>query len=156
MPVEIYFRKGCRVKVSALRQALETLLSYGGKTKATVEVSLVGETKIRKLNHRWRGIDKVTDVLSFPMEPQVPKGPAPWTLGEIVVALPVARSQAKRARRSPTSQVMRLAVHGLIHLEGLDHEKSPSERKRFEAMENKYLSHLNKKGLMRWDGSLQF
>jgi len=77
-------------------------------------------------------------------------------LGEIFIATQVARRQAQRAERSLTAQVSRLAVHGFIHLQGFDHEKGKRSKTQFEGLEKKYLSYLKRKGLLAWDGSLQF
>jgi probable rRNA maturation factor len=156
MPVEIFFRKNCGVRISTLRRGIEAVLSYSRKSKAQIEISLVGESKIRRLNRQWRNKDKVTDVLSFPIQLKAPPGKVPWILGEILIAMPVARRQAKQAGRSVTAQVLRLSLHGLVHLEGLDHDKSRAEKIIFEKKEIKYLKYLNQKGLIQWDGSLQF
>lgn len=156
MPVEIFYRKDCGVRISTLRRGIESLLSYNRKSKARVEISLVGESKIRRLNWQWRNEDKITDVLSFPIQLNAPPGKVPWTLGDILIALPVARRQARQAGRSLTTQVLRLSIHGLVHLEGLDHDRSQAEKIKFEKREIKYLKYLNNKGLIQWDGSLQF
>jgi len=155
MSVSLFSRKGTKVRVAVLQRCLEALLCLVGETRAELELSFVGRTRIRALNREYRKKDRVTDVLSFPIEARPPKGERPWHLGEIVIATPVAKDQARRARRPLTQQVLRLAVHGFVHLHGMDHEKGSAERKRFEAFERKYLQYLDKKGLMPWDGSLR-
>ena len=155
MSVNVYSRKGTRVQVAPLRRSVEALLGHAGMARAKLDLSLVGATRIRALNREFRKKDSVTDVLSFPIDAAAPKGGRPWCLGEIVIATPVARRQALRARRSLTQQVLRLAVHGLVHLSGLDHELSSAELRRFEKLETHYLRYLSKKGLMPWDGSLR-
>ncbi|MCP5468653.1 MAG: rRNA maturation RNase YbeY [Deltaproteobacteria bacterium] len=154
MPVEIYCRKDNPTDREWLMEALSALLSYSKKKRALLEVQLVGRNKMRFLNHCYRGKDRVTDVLSFPMDVTAPFKNAPWHLGEIVIATSVAQQQAKQARRSLDFQVLRLSVHGFVHLEGMDHEKSSQERELFEKREKKYLSFLDKKGWISWDGSL--
>ena len=111
---------------------------------------------MQKLNREYRAKDKTTDVLSFPVDVRPPFGQGPWHLGSIFVATSVARQQAKRARRDLNAQVLRLAVHGLVHLQGLDHEEGPEAAKKFEKKERKYLKYLSKQGHYPWDGSLQF
>ena len=155
MSVNVFFRKGTRVQVAPLRRSVEALLRRAGMAKAELDLTLVGAARIRELNRKFRKKDSVTDVLSFPIDAVAPKGARPWCLGEIVVATPVARRQALRARRSLTQQVLRLAVHGLVHLRGLDHELGPRQARHFEKMETHYLRYLAKKGLMPWDGSLR-
>lgn len=154
MSVSLYSRKGTKVQLAILRRCLEALLRHVGESRAALEVTLVGRARIRALNREYRKKDKVTDVLSFPIDASPPKGGRPWHLGEIVIATPVAKDQARRAGRRLTQQVLRLAIHGFVHLHGLDHEIGAAEAKRFEAYEKKYLHFLAKKGLMPWDGSL--
>lgn len=156
MKVRIYHRKGLPVQVHRVRSSLTALLARVGKGSAQLELSLVGEKRIRDLNRRYRGKDQVTDVLSFPLDIKPLKGGAPWILGEIVICNAVAQRQARRAGRSLTAQVSRLAVHGLVHLLGLDHEVSKAERLKFERCERSCLKFLDQEGFLKWDGSLQF
>jgi probable rRNA maturation factor len=155
MPVQIFCRKNSLVHIRPVRRYLEELLRYSGSGSAFLELSLVGPKKILQLNRDYRGRAKVTDVLSFPLDPKPVAKRAPWHLGEIVIATEVAKRQAKRARRTLEQQVLRLAVHGYVHLSGLDHEKGTGERRRFEGLEKKYLRYLNRKGWIPWDGSLR-
>ncbi|MFO1462486.1 MAG: rRNA maturation RNase YbeY [bacterium] len=155
MALRLYYRKPAPLRIAALRRCLEALQRRFQLTSADIELSLVGEGRIRTLNRKYRRKDRVTDVLSFPLEPARPPRGRPWHLGEIVVALPVARRQARRAGRSLAQQVLRLAVHGLLHLQGHDHETGETQRRRFEALEARYLNYLAKKGMMPWDGSLR-
>jgi rRNA maturation RNase YbeY len=155
MPVEIFSRKNRRLNTAALRRCLEELLRDSKRSRASLELSFVGPARIRELNRRHRKVDKVTDVLSFPLDREEPRRGRPWHLGEIVVCTQVAASQAKRASRSLVQQALRLAVHGFVHLHGLDHEEGEKERIAFEALERKYLRRLDKKGSMKWDGSLR-
>lgn len=155
MSVRLFARAGTPVRPAALRRCLEALMRKEGLGGAELEISLVGERRIRSLNREHRRKDAVTDVLSFPIEAKAPKGGRPWCLGEIVIATPVAARQARRARRTLTQQALRLAVHGLVHLQGHDHELGPRAAKRFEALEARYLNYLSRKGLMPWDGSLR-
>jgi probable rRNA maturation factor len=121
-----------------------------------LEMSLVGSRRIRSLKRVHLGKDQVTDVLSFPMDWRRPNHGGPWLLGEIIVALPVAERQARRANRTLADQIVRLAVHGYVHLSGRDHEKSRREAGRFHGEERRVLAMLRRKGLMQWDGTLQF
>jgi probable rRNA maturation factor len=134
---------------------MEALLRRSGRSRAELEISLVGRSRIRALNRDYRNKDATTDVLSFPLDITPPRGRAPWHLGEVVIATEVARRQAALAGRPLTRQVLRLAVHGFVHLHGLDHERGGNEARKFRRLEEKYLQHLAKKGLMPWDGCLR-
>jgi len=102
--------------------ALERLRLYG----VQVSVLLVGERAMRGLNRRWRGKDRATDVLSFPQQEGESGGLHPELLGDIVICVPVARRQAAEAGHCLAAELDRLAVHGLLHLAGYDHEGDPA------------------------------
>ena len=98
-------------------------------------VALVCDRKMRDLNRRFRGIDRVTDVLSFPADPDEP-GPADadgrrW-LGDIVIATGRAARQARAAGLTESEERRRLALHGLLHLLGYDHERDDGRMRRLE------------------------
>ena len=91
----------------------------------SVAIAVVPDGRIRELNRQYRHKDAATDVLSFPAD-------EPGQLGDIVIALGVARRQAKSARHSLSSEIRVLALHGLLHLLGYDHERDNGEMRRLE------------------------
>lgn len=84
------------------------------------DVTFTGGKKIRGLNLRFRGIDKVTDVLSFPMNEKF--------LGDIVICRAAAKKQAQKYGHSLEREIGFLFVHGLLHLLGYSHENSNREQ----------------------------
>jgi probable rRNA maturation factor len=96
----------------------------------SVTVAIVADARIRALNRRYRGKDYATDVLSFPADDRSPQRP-PF-LGDIVIARGVARGQARAARHSERTELRVLALHGLLHLLGYDHERDDGEMARVE------------------------
>jgi probable rRNA maturation factor len=106
--------------------------------RGTVCVALLGNAQIRELNRTYRRKDSATDVLSFP-NPQSPI-PSPYNhLGDIAIATGVARRQAREAGHSLEAELRVLALHGLLHLLGYDHERDQGQMERLEA-------RLRKKG----------
>ena len=101
--------------------------------RGEMALALVGDAKMRALNRQFRGIDRPTDVLSFPAgagERRLQVGRR-W-LGDIVIATGVARRQA-RARGCPLDvEYRRLALHGLLHLLGYDHTRDDGRMERLE------------------------
>ena len=104
-------------------------------------VALVCDRKMRDLNRRFRGIDRVTDVLSFPAEPAEPAEPGapaagagggPRWLGDIVSATGRAARPARAAGLTESAERRRLALHGLLHLLGYDHERDDGRMRRLE------------------------
>ena len=81
---------------------------------------------MRALNRQFRGKDKVTDVLSFPSDQR-------GFMGDVVIASGVAREQADAAGHSVQTEMRVLALHGLLHLCGYDHEHDDGKMARFEA-----------------------
>jgi probable rRNA maturation factor len=93
--------------------------------RGTVVVALVADARIRKLNARYRAKDVPTDVLSFPSD-------EPGFLGEVVIASGVARRQALQAGHPVQAELRILALHGLLHLLGYDHERDDGRMARIE------------------------
>jgi probable rRNA maturation factor len=95
--------------------------------RGSVTVALVPDAQIRRLNRAYRNKDKATDVLSFPWGRANPK-----YLGDIVIATGVAARQAREAKHSLQMELRVLALHGLLHLLGYDHERDDGEMQRVE------------------------
>ncbi|MHB9024524.1 MAG: rRNA maturation RNase YbeY [Armatimonadota bacterium] len=85
-----------------------------------VSVALVGDTAMRDLNARFRGIDTPTDVLSFSQEQAVAIPGTPRLLGDVVISLDTAAAQATAGNRSLDEEVTYLIIHGVLHLLGYD------------------------------------
>jgi len=112
-----------------------------------VTIAVVPDARSRRLNHTYRGKDAATDVLSFPGGP-VARSPKPIAfLGDIVIARGVARRQAREAGHSESIEWRVLALHGLLHLAGYDHETDNGRMARVEA-------RLRRRGGLR-DGLLE-
>lgn len=94
--------------------------------RGAITVALVSDARMRALNTQFRQVKAVTDVLSFP-------SPGGLDLGDIAIARGVAARQAKAAGHSLASEVRVLALHGLLHLAGCDHETDDGEMARREA-----------------------
>ena len=112
------------------------------KARGAVSIALVSDQRVRALNKTYRRKDYATDVLSFPSFSSVPSVPAvpsnpqspipnPF-LGDIVIARGVARRQARDARHSEQTELRVLALHGLLHLLGYDHEQDRGTMRRVE------------------------
>jgi probable rRNA maturation factor len=87
-------------------------------------IRLAGEDEVRTLNRTYRGKDRATDVLSFPLAEKLPGG---LYAGDILICMPVAEEQARQHGHSLAREVLLLAIHGLLHLKGLDHEADHGE-----------------------------
>ena len=96
------------------------------RTRGSVSVAVVPDARIRALNRRFRGKNAVTDVLSFPDGEN-------GRLGDVVIAAGRAVRQARQARHSREDEIRVLALHGLLHLLGYDHDSGEGQMARLEA-----------------------
>jgi probable rRNA maturation factor len=112
---------------SAVAPGLARWLSLVAPARArgSVAVAVVADSRVRALNRRYRRRDRSTDVLSFPSG-------ARGHLGDIVIAAGVARRQAREAGHALQTELRVLALHGLLHLLGYDHERDGGRMARVE------------------------
>ena len=142
MPFQVILRvKNPIPSLKYLEQSAGLLLRRLKLEKAHVNIVIVGEQTIAKLNHRYRKKNKPTDVLSFPIDAKATK-PLPWVLGEIYICRAVAKRQALALGVRLVDQLVRLVAHGMVHLSGLDHERSLREFKLFRQKESKILTKI--------------
>ena len=126
----------------AIAAAAEFITSEAGESE--LAVMLTDDAGIQTLNRNWRGIDKPTNVLSFPaLQPRGPRHPddAPRMLGDIAIAYETVRREADEEQKPFGDHLSHLAVHGFLHLIGHDHEKD-QEAETMEALEREILSQL--------------
>jgi probable rRNA maturation factor len=125
------------------RHSLAAWLAKAAPARAAghVGIALVSDRSMRALNRRFRGVDRPTDVLSFPAaggrlpaagKDLQPAARSPQSLGDIAIALGVARRQAREQRHSVAIELRILALHGLLHLLGYDHEVDRGRMRRAE------------------------
>ena len=105
-----------------------------------VSLSLADDAALRALNLRWRGVDKPTNVLSFPSASSGPLGDA-TTLGDIALAYETLAREAEDLGVPLADHYRHLLAHGFLHLMGYDHE-TDAEAERMEALETRILTRL--------------
>ena len=103
---------------------------------AGIVLVLADTRTARRLNREFRGRNYATNVLTFRYRSR------PQALADIVVCVPVARSEAKRFGRSLRQHLAHLLVHGALHAQGYDHETSAAAARRMEAKEKKCMALL--------------
>src|SRR4030095_12658614 len=96
------------------------------RARGTMTIAIVPHGRVQKVNRRYRRKDVPTDVLSFVSDER-------GYLGDVVIAAGVARRQAKQAGHSLQHELRVLALHGLLHLLGYDHERDAGRMARVEA-----------------------
>ena len=99
-----------------------------------VEVNIIGEKLIKKLNLKYRGINRVTDVLSFAWKED--KLIKTESLGEIYLCYKKIKNQAKEFNVTPREEFVRILTHGFLHLLGCDHQTKNQAQRMFSLQEN--------------------
>jgi probable rRNA maturation factor len=113
---------------------------------ARVTLRFVGEAEGRRLNARYRGKDYATNVLTFVYDGSFHDAPrdaagVPPVAGDIVICVPVVRREAKAAGRALRAHFAHLVVHGMLHLQGYDHQRE-RDASRMERRETELLRQL--------------
>lgn len=145
------------LKLAELEKLALAVLKIVGIRQAT-EISLffVSDRKITELNRKYRKVSRSTDVLSFPLEePKCELGPVvtcqiksiekPLMLGDIFISFETAKRQARMAGRSYRDEIETLFVHGMLHLVGLDHERSLEEERIWQKLSAGILNAYKRK-----------
>lgn len=110
-----------------------------GRDPVELTIRLVGEQEGRRLNHRYRGRDAATNVLSFPAD--LPPGIDLPLLGDIVMCAPLVASEAAAQGKRPEDHWAHLTIHGVLHLLGYDHQEA-DEAREMETLEVGLLESL--------------
>jgi probable rRNA maturation factor len=135
------------VKPEQIEQAVLTAFHLcpipKGNEAGTVSVVITDNDTVQQLNYQYRDIDAPTDVLSFESipDPDFPGDESQVHLGDIVIAYPMAESQAATAGHTPLEEVILLAVHGTLHLLGFDHD-SPISKKEMWTVQHRIMVEL--------------
>lgn len=103
------------------------------KVNGEAEVNIVGEKEIKDLNFKYRGKNKITDVLSFAW--QEDKKVRTKYLGQIYICYPRIARQAKEFKVKPQEEFVRMLAHGFLHIIGYDHIKKKEAEKMFKIQE---------------------
>lgn len=144
----------------AILSAIRSVLDLAGAPEdIEIFVSVIGSRRMQQLNRRERGINRETDVLSFPCIDWEGKEPGSFLavegldynpdtknilLGDIIISLPKAAQQAEEYGHSLMRELGFLAAHGTLHLLGYDH-MTPKDQQQMFALQEKALEHANLK-----------
>ena len=125
-----------------LRKALRLL----GLHKSELSILFVNDKRMRVLNRQYRGIDRTTDVLSFPQDAysvlDTGKTTKDIILGDIVISLQKTVRQAEENGLTFYEELKRLLIHGLLHLTGYDHEINRHQERKMQKKAEELLSYL--------------
>ena len=109
------------------------------RESAVIFIRVVGRDRSRSLNWRYRRKPRATNVLSFAGAGRLPDGT--WLLGELVICAPVVAAEARRQKKAIDAHWAHMTVHGVLHLQGFDHEAA-AEAAKMESREVQILDRL--------------
>ena len=121
-----------------IRAAVRAALRHCRVRSCELSVAVVDDAEMARLNERFRGRRKPTDVLSFDLSDPGVDG---CLDGEVVASAQTARRRADAGRRSPEAELLLYIIHGCLHLAGYD-DRQPRDGRRMHAAEDLILTHL--------------
>ena len=138
------------INYKLIEKVISEALRYEGVNDNTeVSVTMVDNEEIRKINNKFRNIDRATDVLSFPLidfdNESLPDDGSKIYLGDIIISIERAKEQAKEYGHSIDREIGFLTAHSMLHLLGYDHMVPEEEKEMFTKQEE----ILNNLGLRR-------
>jgi probable rRNA maturation factor len=133
MPISVRKPPSFPAVTAPLRAIVTGTLALEALRPGEIALWLTDDAALRELNRRWRGLDRATDVLSFPYGIRAGR-----VSGDLVISIDRLLEQAKRFRTGPARELTRLVVHGTLHLAGHDHHAA-GERRRMRRIEARAL-----------------
>jgi probable rRNA maturation factor len=120
------------VERAVVRRRAEAMLALLQLEKSELSLVLSDDDQLHQLNKIYRGKDKPTDVLAFPMREgdfgRLHAGLPAGLLGDVIVSVPTAKRQARAAKKDLMAEITMLVAHGLLHLLGWDHDTAAKDR----------------------------
>ncbi len=137
---EVYDRE---ITKKFVKEIADKILQELNLDNVELSISLVDNETIQNINREWRGKNRPTDVLSFPLDEDTPSGYQYRLLGDVIISLPYAKKQAEEIGLSYKEEILRLLTHGILHLLGYDHETSEEDAKIMFSLQDKIFSKLS-------------
>ena len=137
--IEINNLTASSVDKKFLEKTAQAVLESESVRSFNLSIALVGPARMKKLNKKYRGKNRTTDVLAFGSDQKL-FSVFQKEIGEIVICLQEVKKNAKRFNLSFKKELTRVLVHGILHLLGYDHEISKTEAKKMEEKEEHYLN----------------
>ena len=130
-------------RAAYVRRVCRDVLRAVNETGSELSVALVHDDEMQRLNRDYRGKDRTTDVLAFALrEGEDTSVQEPGLLGDVVVSVPTAERQARERGHALDRELAELLAHGILHLLGYDHERSPAEARRMFREQRRVLAAI--------------
>ncbi|MBX2977016.1 MAG: rRNA maturation RNase YbeY [Ignavibacteriaceae bacterium] len=135
--LEIYYYKKISLSKSLIRKSLKILKSELSLSIAHLQINILNDADIISLNQKYLNHDYNTDIITFDYRVEL----ANPIDGEIFISFEDAQKNAEKYKVSLNNELMRLIIHGVLHLSGFD-DKSSIEKRKMKKMENYFLEKL--------------
>ncbi len=135
----------CSLTRRELDLVVQQAARFEKKIHGQVELTIIGDRRMRSLNQQHRGMDRPTDVLSFAWS-EGQRGQTDHLLGQIYLDYAQIKRQAKRFKVPHREEGTRMVAHGLLHIVGYDHVETRAAKKMF-ALQEKIVAVVGRKGL---------
>jgi len=150
MPLRVQNRQRVlKLDTPSIRRLVGLILDDHGSGDGDLTIVFARDGFVKELNAAYRDVDRTTDVLAFATRDGEPPGvegdpdKLERVLGDVVISTDRAVAQARRYRRTPEREILKLVAHGVLHLLGHDHATTGS-RTKMRNLENRYLRTLSK------------
>ena len=127
------------LSASAIEKIVRRAARVERKIKGAVEISVIGDGEMKKINQEWRGKKTTTDVLSFAWNED--RHMKSVIIGQIFISYPFVKKQAKEAGAPFMKEFTAVLIHGLLHLVGYDHNDPKKAQKMFK-MQDKIACYI--------------
>ena len=145
--IEIINETNKKIDINDLKSVIEYTLKYESVNNAIMNVIIIDNEKIHKINKEYRGIDRPTDVISFALEDDKTFINTDFrVLGDIYISVDKVYEQAELYEHIFRRELSFLTVHGVLHLLGYDHMEKSAEKVMFKKQDD----ILNELGITRW------
>lgn len=128
---------GAHDPTALVERAARAALAERGVREGEISVALMDDETMRAMNRHWKGRDAITDVLAFSLNDE---GHPP--LGDVYIGWEQALRQAAEMEEPPARELARLAIHGTLHVLGLDHPEEDREESRMWMLQEQILDEL--------------
>lgn len=132
------------VSTPVLRKKTEQILNALDFDNHEISIVITDDAQVRDLNRTYRGKDKPTNVLSFPMQEGEFSDITPGLLGDVVISLDTTEAEAIAAGISTDERMSQLLIHGILHLIGFDHELGEKQAREMEEKSLELLRRIEK------------
>jgi probable rRNA maturation factor len=137
--IEINNQTSFRLDKKKLSTVAKKVIKGENKEIENLSIAFVGSADIKKLNKKYRHKNKPTDVLSFEGDKKID-----YSLGEVIICPEIVKENAEKFKTRFENELVKILIHGILHLCGYDHEKSEKEAVEMEKKEEQYILKVSK------------